>query len=271
MTGLCHTLAEQIKNRLNGFTPDIALILGSGLGHIAECIENPVIVKYADIEGFPQSSVRGHQGQFVAGILSGKKVLCMQGRIHLYEGHAPQIIREIIHAFKLIGITKLFVTNAAGALNPELTPGTIMLIRDHINLSFANPLIGANDDTLGPRFPDMSNAYDKNLRNLALRIADEYNIPIKQGVYLMVSGPNFETAAEVRAFGILGGDAVGMSTVPEVIAANHAGLAVLGFSVITNLGTGLQQQSLSHAETLAAAGKAADKLSQLLLHIFERL
>ena len=271
MTDLCRIFAEQIQTRLNGFTPDIALILGSGLGHIAERIENPVIIKYTDIKDFPQSGVRGHQGQFVAGTLSGKKVLCMQGRIHLYEGHAPQIIRDIIHAFKLLGITKLFVTNAAGALNPELTPGTIMLICDHINLSFANPLIGANDDTLGPRFPDMSNAYDKNLRNLALRIADEYNIPIKQGVYLMVSGPNFETAAEVRAFGILGGDAVGMSTVPEVIAANHAGLAVLGFSVITNLGTGLQQQSLSHAETLAAAGKAADKLSQLLLHIFERL
>ena len=264
-------VAQQIKAKIGGYTPKIGIILGSGLGGVAEAIENPVIIPYEEIEGFPKSTVSGHAGRLVVGKLNGVDVLCMQGRIHLYEGHAPQIIREIIHAFKLIGITKLFVTNAAGVLNPELTPGTIMLICDHINLSFANPLIGANDDTLGPRFPDMSNAYDKNLRNLALHTAAEYDIPLKQGVYLMVSGPNFETAAEVRAFGILGGDAVGMSTVPEVIAANHAGLAVLGFSVITNFGTGLQQQSQSHTETLTAAGRAADKLSQLLIHIFERL
>lgn len=271
MTDLSLFFADQLTRRLGGFHPDIALILGSGLGRIAEQLQDPVIIKYADIPDFPQSTVSGHTGQFAAGFFCGKKVLCMQGRFHLYEGWPPQIIRDIIHSFKRLGISKLIVTNAAGSLRPSLKPGTVMLINDHINLSFANPLIGPNNDELGPRFPDMSNAYDRKLRNLALQTAAEKNIPLDQGVYLMVSGPNFETAAEVKAFGILGADAVGMSTVPEVIAANHAGLTVLGFSVITNLGTGLQQQAQSHTETLTAAEAAAANLTQLLSHIFERL
>ena len=263
--------AKQISEQLQGFQPEIALILGSGLGRIANLIKTPHIVKYADIKGFPQSSVAGHSGRFVAGMLNGKKILCMQGRIHLYEGCAPQTIRDIIHSFKHLGISKLIVTNAAGSLNPKLPSGSIMLIDDHINLSFTNPLIGSNDDDIGPRFPDMSNAYDRDLRALAAQTAKELNIPLNRGVYLMVSGPNFETAVEVKAFGLLGGDAVGMSTVPEVIAANHAQISVLGFSVITNMGTGLQQQTQSHAETLSAADHASEKLAKLLLCIIERL
>ncbi len=271
MKELCYSFCEQIKSKLAGFTPEIAVILGSGLGDIANNIQNPIVINYADIKDFPQSSVSGHQGRFIAGILHGKKVLCMQGRVHLYEGHTPQSISQIIKTFKLLGIKKLIVTNAAGSLNPKIAAGSLMLITDHINFSFNNPLIGANDENLGPRFPDMSNAYDKKLQQLAVTTAKEAGIDLKQGVYLMVSGPNFETAAEVRAFGILGADAVGMSTVPEVITAAYCGIEVLGFSVITNLGTGLQEQSQSHGETLAMAEKAAQNLGHLINLIIERL
>lgn len=267
----CYSFADQLKGRLNGFEPEIALILGSGLGALAEQIKNPVTVKYQEISGFPQSTVSGHQGCFVAGCLNGRKVLCMQGRVHLYEGHSPQIVSQIIKSFKLLGIKTLVVTNAAGSLTKQIPAGSVMLITDHINLSFNNPLIGPNDETLGPRFPDMSNAYDKSLRQIALKTAQELGIELKQGVYLMVSGPNFETAAEVKAFGILGGDAIGMSTVPEVISAAHVGIKVLGFSVITNLGTGLQGQAQSHAETLNVASQAADRLTTLLNKLFERI
>lgn len=267
----CYSFAEQLKTRLNGFEPEIALVLGSGLGALAEQIKNPVTVKYQEISGFPQSTVSGHQGCFVAGCLNGRKVLCMQGRVHLYEGHSPQIVSQIVKSFKLLGIKTLVVTNAAGSLTKQIPAGSVMLITDHINLSFNNPLIGPNDEALGPRFPDMSNAYDKSLRQIALKTAQELGIGLKQGVYLMVSGPNFETAAEVKAFGILGGDAVGMSTVPEVISATHVGIKVLGFSVITNLGTGLQEQAQSHAETLNVASQAADRLTTLLNKLFERI
>ena len=271
MKELCYSYSEQIKSKLGDFAPEIAVILGSGLGDIANNIQNPTVISYADINNFPQSTVSGHQGRFIAGILQGKKVLCMQGRVHLYEGHTPQIISQIIKTFKLLGIKKLIVTNAAGSLNPKIAAGSLMLITDHINFSFNNPLIGANDDNLGPRFPDLSNAYDKKLRQLAVTTAKEAGIELKQGVYLMVSGPNFETAAEVRAFGILGTDAVGMSTVPEVITAAYCGIKVLGFSVITNLGTGMQEQSQSHGETLAMAEKASQNLGQLINLIIERL
>ena len=271
MTQICYSFLEQINNISKNFKPEVALILGSGLGALADKIENPITIQYSDIKGFPQSTVEGHKGQFVLGTLNDKKVICMQGRIHLYEGHKPQDICQIIKTFKLLGVEKLVVTNAAGSLNPKIKTGSIMMITDHINFSFTNPLIGPNDSSFGPRFPDMSNAYDKDLRSLALDIAKEEKISLKQGVYLMVSGPNFETSAEVKAFGILGGDAVGMSTVPEVISASYCGIKTLGFSVITNMGTGLQTTSQSHDETLSMASKAASNLSLLLNKIFERI
>ncbi len=271
MENSCYSFAEQIRNRLGDFKPETALILGSGLGSLADKIETKAIIPYAEINGFPQSTVSGHKGQFIAGLLQNKKVLCMQGRLHLYEGHAPQNISQIIKTFKLLGINTLIVTNAAGSLRPNLAAGSLMLITDHINLSFNNPLIGPNDEAFGPRFPDMSNAYNKDLQNLARQTAQQQNINLNEGVYLMVSGPNFETAAEVKAFGILGADAVGMSTVPEVISAVHCGIRVLGFSVITNLGTGLQAQSQSHAETLAQADAAAGNLAQLINCMIERI
>lgn len=271
MTQTCQSFCKQIQNLTDGFRPETALILGSGLGALADKIQNPKIIKYSEISGFPQSTVVGHKGQFVCGELNGKNVICMQGRIHLYEGHAPQDICRIIKTFKLLGVKKLVVTNAAGSLNPNIKSGSIMMITDHINLSFTNPLIGSNDDSFGPRFPDMSNAYDKELQNLASNIANEENIPLEKGVYLMVSGPNFETSAEVRAFGILGADAIGMSTVPEVISASYCGIKTVGFSVITNMGTGLQTATQSHDETLAMADKATSNLAVLLNKLFERI
>lgn len=271
MTQICHSFFEQINQISHNFKPEIALILGSGLGSLADKIKDPIVIQYSDIKGFPQSTVEGHKGQFVLGTLNNKKVICMQGRIHLYEGHRPQDICQIIQTFKLLGVEKLIVTNAAGSLNPKIPAGSIMMITDHINFSFTNPLIGPNNSSFGPRFPDMSNAYDKELRTIASDIAKQEKINLKQGIYLMVSGPNFETAAEVKAFGILGGDAVGMSTVPEVISASFCGIKTLGFSIITNMGTGLQTNSQSHEETLSMAGKASESLADLLDKIFERI
>lgn len=271
MTDICYLFAKQLQKALGGFQPKIALILGSGLGALADQIQNPIVIKYSSIKGFPQSTVSGHAGQFVAGTLKGKPVLCMQGRIHLYEGHAPQEIAQIIKTFKLLGINTLIVTNAAGSLTKKIKAGSIMLITDHINLSFSNPLIGSNDEAFGPRFPDMGQAYTPRLQKIAQNAAKDLKIDLAQGTYLMVSGPNFETAAEVNAFGILSADAVGMSTVPEVLSAVYCGMDVLGFSVITNLGTGLQKTPQSHAETLRAAESAAANLSTLLATVFERM
>ena len=271
MTQTCKSFCKQIQKKLKGFEPEIALILGSGLGSLADKIQNPIVIKYSDIKNFPQSSVEGHKGQFVCGNLNGKNIICMQGRIHLYEGHKPQDISQIIKTFKLLGIKKLVVTNAAGSLNPKIKAGSIMMISDHINMSFTNPLIGPNDETFGPRFPDISNAYDKDLQSLVTTVAKEANINIKKGVYLMVSGPNFETSAEVKAFGILGADAIGMSTVPEVISASYCGIKTIGFSVITNMGTGLQKNIQSHNETLAMADKATADLAILIDKLFERI
>ena len=271
MTSPCFSFAEQLKEKLDGFIPETILILGSGLGSLAENIKNPQIVKYADIKGFPQSTVIGHKNQFVAGFFQGKKVLCMQGRFHLYEGVEPQSINQVISTFKLLGAKRLVITNAAGSLNPQMPAGSLMLITDHINLSGSNPLIGINDEAIGPRFPDLTHAYSPELISLARQTAKDINAPLYEGVYVMVSGPNFEAPAEVRAFARLGGDAIGMSTVPEVLCAVHAGMNVLGFSVITNLGAGLQQKEQSHEETLEMADKAAQSLSGLLSAIFERL
>lgn len=257
-------IAAQIKARLGAYAPETAIILGSGLGALGDQIENPVIIPYGEIEGFPQSTVSGHKGRLIIGRLEGKDVLCMQGRIHLYEGHSPQSINTFIKAFQLLGIQNLIVTNASGSLTTDLPAGTIMLIKDHINLSGSNPLIGPNDEAYGPRFPDMSNAYDKELRTKAKELAKQENISLAEGVYLMVPGPTFETPSEVHAFRILGADVVGMSTVPEVICAVHSGMKVLGFSVVVNLGCGLKEGAINHAETLREADKASANLIKLV-------
>lgn len=257
---------NQLQNLMQNRKPETAIILGSGLGEIADNLQNKLIIKYEEIEGFPKSTVAGHNGQFVIGQIEDKEVLCMQGRFHLYEGHNPKVIAEVIQALKHIGIKELIVTNAAGSLNPDFHPGEIMLITDHINFSGCNPLLGANDDKIGPRFFDMSNAYDKDLQKKARNIAQKNNIKLNEGTYLMVLGPNFETAAEIRAFRILGADAVGMSTVPEVLAAVHCGIKILAISALTNFGTGIQTTPLSHEETLSGAAKASGCLTDLIIN-----
>ena len=257
-------IAAQIQSRLQQRTPEIAIILGSGLGSLGDQISSPITIPYTEIDGFPRSTVAGHKGCLISGELSGKQVLCMQGRIHLYEGHSPQSISTIIRSFALLGIKQLIVTNAAGSLRPDMPSGSLMLIKDHINLNLPNPLIGPNDDRFGPRFPDMSNAYNSTLRTKLKTIASSLNIKLFEGVYIMVMGPCFDTAAEVNAFRILGADAVGMSTIPEVISAVHCGIKVLGISVITNLGTGLRRGAQSHQETLAEADKASLNLQTLI-------
>lgn len=255
---------EQFKRLLADKRPQTAVILGSGLGSVADAVEDPLTIDYAAIEGFPRTTVAGHSGKMIVGRLGQSEVLCLQGRFHLYEGHRPQVIAEVVNALKAIGVNRLIVTNAAGSLNPEFTPGSLMLIKDHINFSGQNPLVGANDESTGPRFPDMSNAYDRDMRRQAKELAAKLGIDLPEGVYLMVLGPNFETAAEIRAFRTLGADAVGMSTVPEVIAAVHAGIKVLAVSAVTNFGTGLQETPLSHEETIAGAARASSALTALI-------
>lgn len=253
-----------IKEKLELKNPKTAIILGSGLGGLVDVLENTKKIPYSKIEGFPQSTVKGHKGELIRGFINNKEVLCLNGRFHLYEGHDPKVIADVIHILKELGIKRLIVTNAAGSLNLETKPGSIMLISDHINFSGKNPLVGPNDEKYGPRFPSMNNAYTLSLRQKCKDIAKELGIELKEGIYLMVLGPNFETSAEIKAFQILGANAVGMSTVPEVISASHCSMEVLGFSVITNYGAGLIDNTPSHKETLEEANKASEKLIKLV-------
>lgn len=257
-------ITAQIRSLIGRRRPETAIILGSGLGALAGEITDSVSISYADIDGFPQSTVQGHGGKLIIGRLEDKEILCMQGRFHLYEGHKPQVINTVIKAFQLLGIKNLIVTNAAGSLNPEFAPGSLMLIKDHINFSGTNPLIGPNDDRYGPRFPGMADAYTAEWRHKIKELAAKRNIPLNEGVYLWALGPCFETAAEIKMFQLLGGDAVGMSTVPEVICAAHSGMKVLGISVITNYGTGMNHSMPSHEETLREGQKAAADLTALI-------
>ena len=268
---MMHQIAEQIKALIGERCPKTAIILGSGLGALANEIANPATIDYTDIKGFPASTVQGHGGKLIIGDLEGQTVLCMQGRFHLYEGHKPQVINTIIKAFQLLGIKNLIVTNAAGSLNVDFAPGSLMLISDHINFSGTNPLIGPNDDCLGPRFPGMADAYTAEFRQKARQIANRLNIRLNEGVYLWALGPCFETAAEIKMFQTLGGDAVGMSTVPEVICAVHSGMKVLGISVITNYGTGMNHSTPSHEETLREGNKAATDLTRLVKSFIKEL
>lgn len=257
-------IAQNIILQLKLDSPKIAVILGSGLGGFANILENVTTIEYKDIEGFPQSTVSGHKGELIKGFIDNKEIICLNGRFHLYEGHDPKSIADVIHVLKEIGVEKLIVTNAAGSLRTTLKPGSIMLIKDHINFSGKNPLIGPNNDTYGPRFPAMNNAYPKYLRDKFKEIALKQGIKLEEGVYLMVLGPNFETSSEIKAFSILGADVVGMSTIPEVISAVHCSIDVLGLSVITNYGAGLVDNTPSHQETLDEANKASTKLISLV-------
>ncbi|MGT2887220.1 purine-nucleoside phosphorylase [Streptococcus didelphis] len=248
--------------------PDFGLILGSGLGELAEEVENSIVIDYADIPNWGQSTVVGHAGKLVYGELSGRKVLALQGRFHYYEGNPIETVTFPVRVMKALGATGLIVTNAAGGIG--YGPGTLMAITDHINLTGNNPLIGENLEEFGPRFPDMSDAYTTSYRQVANKVADQLGIKLEGGVYLGVSGPTYETPAEIRAFKTMGADAVGMSTVPEVIVAVHSGMKVLGISAITNFAAGFQSE-LNHAEVVEVTEKIKENFKGLIKAILKEL
>ena len=241
--------AEYISSK-TAIMPEIGLILGSGLGVLGDQLEQSVTIPYQDIPHFPISTVEGHAGELVIGRLSGRSVVLMRGRFHMYEGYGPELTAFPVRVMKALGAGSLLVTNAAGGINLSFASGNLMLISDHINLTGRNPLVGANDAELGPRFPDMSEAYSKRLRKIALEIAEGNGIPLQEGVYAGLMGPSYETPAEIRMLRVLGADAVGMSTVAEVIAARHAGIEVAGISCISNMASGILDQPLSHQEVM---------------------
>lgn len=268
MEGEAEVAREFLRERLTR-APRALLVLGSGLGGVADRIADPLRIPYSDIPGFPRSTVAGHAGALVAGIWEGVEVVVMQGRFHLYEGWDPEVVARPLRIFAALGAEYLIVTNAAGGVRPGMRPGDLMLIADHINFMFRNPLIGAT--RIGEeRFPDMSDPYDRELREMALEVATELGIPLSQGVYAGLLGPAYETPAEVRMLRTLGADAVGMSTVPEVIVARALGLKVLGISCITNLAAGLGQGKLGHEEVLEVGREAGERLTRLLAALLPR-
>lgn len=245
-------------------TPRLGLVLGSGLGGLADAVQDATAIPYADLPGFPVGSVAGHAGRLVLGRLEGTPVVVLQGRAHLYEGIPASDLAVPTRTVRALGAETLVLTNAAGSLNPEAGPGELMALTDHINLMGANPLMGPNDDELGPRFVPLGDAYDIELRKAMHLAAQAEGVALHEGVYLAVAGPSFETPAEIRAFKVLGADAVGMSTVPEVIVARHCGLRVAAVSAITNLAEGLGTEALSHEHTLDNAAIASEKLQRVL-------
>ncbi|MBU8788413.1 purine-nucleoside phosphorylase [Bacillus glycinifermentans] len=263
MKQMISNAAQYIKSKAK-HEPAVGLILGSGLGVLADEIEDAVRIKYEDIPDFPVSTVEGHAGQLVIGALKGVPVVAMQGRFHFYEGYQLDKVTFPVRVMKELGIGTLIVTNAAGGVNESFRPGDLMIISDHINYMGTNPLIGPNDSALGVRFPDMSQAYDKELRRMAKQTAEELNIPVQEGVYTAVSGPSYETPAEVRFLRTIGSDAVGMSTVPEVIVARHSGLRVLGISCISNAAAGILDQPLSHDEVMEVTEKVKSDFLRLI-------
>ena len=252
-------------------TPEVAIILGSGLSHLADKMEKEATLPYWKIPHFPVSTVPGHPGRLILGHLSGRPVVVMQGRFHYYEGYSMQEVTFGVRVMKFLGAHTLVVSNAAGGVNPDFRPGDLMLIRDHINLMPENPLRGPNDESLGPRFPSMHNAYDRGLRKKVRALAERLNVPLVEGVYVGLPGPNLETPAEYRMVRILGGDAVGMSTVPEVIVANHMGMRVVGFSVITNVPDFESPRETTHEEVMGVARIAGERLSRLVAELLKEL
>ena len=245
-------------------TAEIAIVLGSGLGDYAEVLTDAQVAPYHDIPGFPESTVPGHAGELYTGNLYGRRVMMMRGRFHGYEGYPLSDVTLPIRVMARLGVKALILTNAAGAVNTSFAPGELMLIDDYINFSGQNPLRGENLEAFGPRFPDMSRAYDRELRALALDVAERENITLRQGVYAWFNGPCYETPAEIRMARVLGADAVGMSTVPETIVAVHSGLRVLGVSCLTNMAAGILDQPLSHQEVVETGAKARASFRRLL-------
>ena len=267
-----HTAADYVTGLIAARKPEIGIVLGSGLGKLADQIEQPLVIPYKDIPGFPVSTAIGHKGNFIVGQLGGKCIIAMQGRIHYYEGYGMDLVVLPIRVMMTVGIKKLFVSNAAGGVSFDLHVGDLMVIKDHINL-LPNPLIGPNMDHLGPRFPDMTRPYDPSLIALAKKVAADQGITLKEGVYVGGTGPSYETPAEYKYFRLIGGSAVGMSTIPEVIAARHAGVPVFGISVITNEAHDDYAEDYVNDgdEVVVAANAAADKMTALIREMIERL
>ncbi len=257
-------ISERIKEQ-----PQIAVILGSGLGPLVDSIEQAIEIDYTDIPGFPHTTVQGHAGKLVYGVLGGKRILAMKGRFHYYEGWEISQVIFHIRVFKLMGISNLIVTNAAGGINTSFAPGDLMLITDHISLFAPSPLRGLNMAEFGTRFPDMCNAYDADIIETAKKVARKRSVIIKEGIYAFAQGPMFETPAEIRALRMFGADAVGMSTVPEVVTARHCGMKVLGISCITNMAAGVLGQKLNHEEVMDTARNVERDFAGLVTGIIE--
>ena len=262
--------SDFIKGKIGDFKPEIGIILGSGLGELADeyC---DITIPYAEIPGFEASTVSGHKSRLVFANINGKKVVMMQGRFHFYEGHSIQKVVFPVKVMKKLGVKTLIVTNAAGGVNPDFKPADLMIITDHINHMGVNPLIGPNDSGMGERFPDMSEVYTKKYVKLAENIGKKLGIKLQKGVYIALTGPSYETPAEVRMARIIGADAVGMSTVPEAITASWAGMNVIGLSCICNSAAGVSTVGLSHADVIKAAGEAKDKFIKLVKEIIKEI
>lgn len=263
LTHIINSVYQRIR-ALTDIEPELGLILGSGLGDFCDSLEDQVVVPFADLPGFPVSTVEGHVGAFVFGRCFGKQVVALRGRIHYYEGYTPQEVTIPVRVMAKLGIKTLILTNAAGGINTTYSAGTLMLIADHINYSGMNPLIGPSQADFGPRFPDMSDIYTKELREKLKPKAAQAGIDLQEGVYVMFSGPSYETPAEVRFARTMGGDAVGMSTVPEAIVARHCGLKVMGISCITNMAAGVLDKTLDHSEVVETANKVKKDFQHLL-------
>ena len=259
-----------IKNVVNT-EPEIGIILGSGLGFLVEEIQNPTLLPYDDIPHFPTTTVEGHKGQLAIGELEGKNVVMMQGRFHYYEGYSMEDVVYPVRVMAQLGIKNLIITNAAGGVNVDFKAGDLMLITDHINLTGTSPLIGPNIKQFGERFPDMSEAYDPDLRKIAVSAAKDLTINLQEGIYAGVTGPNYETPAEIRYLRAIGADAVGMSTVPEVIVANHMGIKILGISCITNMAAGVLLEKLSHDEVVETANKVKGTFIKLIKGVVKEI
>jgi purine-nucleoside phosphorylase len=263
--------AAVVRERCGGEALDVAIVLGSGLGAFAESLDDPVTASYDELPHWPQSQVVGHAGRLVAGYAAGKRVAALSGRVHVYEGHSMATVVFATRVMARLGVPCLILTNAAGGINTEFGQGALMVIDDHINLMGGNPLIGSNDDRLGPRFPDMSEVYSYRLRGIADEAAAAAGLALRHGVYVAVHGPSYETPAEIRAFRTMGADAVGMSTVPEAIAARHMGMEVLGISCITNMAAGVLNQTLVHDEVMETARRVRGSFIALLEGVIARL
>jgi len=262
--------AEFIKSAVPNIQPKFGIVLGSGLGRLTECISTPIVIPYSDIPGFPDISVAGQSGQLIFGHIEDVPVVCLKGRSHVYEYGNYEGITTTIRTLKLLGCEALLASNASGSLRESVGPGSLVIINDHINFQFGNPLVGHNDDEVGPRFPPMDTAYEPEYIQLFKECANNLGFPLHEGVYISVLGPNYETPAEIRAFRTLGADVIGMSTVPDVIIARHCGLKVSVIATITNYATGLTDKSHSHAAVCSAADAASQQLIDLMKLFIKR-